>query len=162
MYINHSSGPRQRTVSFLAASQIYSHHLWVKLCQKNNRNVSVPSEFAWLQLNQWEKHLKYPSPTGSVLFSASHTFFFGEGDTLACILLINLQFILYSPEAKQGAQSTIEIPKQILMIWSFNEYWPFRSDVICVFLTLLGLSWHGPFCTNPGKTSGKNVGHLCI
>lgn len=75
---NHSDGPRQRAVSFIAGSQMYSHHLRVKLCQKGNRNVSVPGEFAWLQLNQKEKHFKYPSPTSSVPLPASHTFSFGK------------------------------------------------------------------------------------
>lgn len=43
----------------------------------NNHTVSIPSEYAWLQLNQGEKHLKYPSPASSMVFWASHAFFFG-------------------------------------------------------------------------------------
>lgn len=75
---NHSNGPKQRAISFIAGSQMYSHYLWVKLCQKGNHNVSVPSEFSWLQLNQTEKHFKYSPPPRCVLFSASHTFFSGK------------------------------------------------------------------------------------
>lgn len=116
---NHSNGPEQRAISFIAGSQMHSRYLWVKLCQKGNHNVSVPGEFAWLQLNHKEKHFKYSTPPSSVLFSASHTFFsLANSDTPACILLINLQFILNSPESKQGAQSTIQILKLTLMITS--------------------------------------------
>lgn len=75
-----------------------------KTKNQNNHNVSIPSEYAWLQLNRGENHLKYPSPTSSMMFLASHAFFFGiQKDTLECIPLINPQFILYSPEAKQEA-----------------------------------------------------------
>lgn len=57
---NHSNEPRRSTISFIAASQMNSHHLWAKLCQKGNHSVSVPSDFTWLQLNQKEKDSSEP------------------------------------------------------------------------------------------------------
>lgn len=76
------------------------------LTEKNNPSVSVPAEFTGLQLNQGEKHLKYPSAFSSVLSSVSHQFLFGKEGIVACSALVAIQFILYSPEAKQSGDCT--------------------------------------------------------
>lgn len=70
----------KRSISLYSSEpNVQSSFVGKALSEKNYHNVAVPCEFAWLQLNQGEKHLKYPSPTRSVLFSASHTFVFGNG-----------------------------------------------------------------------------------
>lgn len=81
---NHSNEPRRSTISFIAASQMNSHHLWAALCQKGNHSVSVPSDFTWLQLNQKEKE--------SYVLCAAVSLTRGAG------VFSTHQFILYSPE----------------------------------------------------------------